>query len=56
MELQKKKSGVYETIKTWSAGKTGTALSVSEKSAINLLSDYRLKTTFTAFSGYIQKA
>ena len=50
MELQKKKSGVYETIKTWSAGKTGTALSVSEKRAINLLSDYRLKTTFTAGS------
>lgn len=50
MELQKKKSGVYGTIKTWSAGKTGTALSVSEKRAINLLSDYRLKTTFTAGS------
>lgn len=48
MELQKKKSGVYETIKTWSLNKTGLSLSMSEKRAINLLSDYRLKTTFTA--------
>ena len=48
MELQKKKSGTYETIKTWSASKTGTYLSVAEKQAINLLADYRLKTTFTA--------
>lgn len=28
MELQKKKSGTFETIKTWSASKTGTYLSV----------------------------
>lgn len=48
MELQKKKSGTYETIKTWSVSKTGTYLSVAEKRTINLLSDYRLKTTFTA--------
>lgn len=48
MELQKKKSGTFETIKTWSASKTGTYLSVAEKRTINLLSDYRLKTTFTA--------
>lgn len=48
MELQKKKSGTYETIKTWSVSKTGTYLSVAEKRAINLLADYRLKTTFTA--------
>lgn len=48
MELQKKKSGTFETIKTWSVSKTGTYLSVAEKRTINLLSDYRLKTTFTA--------
>lgn len=48
MELQKKKSGTYETVKTWSASKTGTIVSIDEKRAINLLSDYRLKTTFTA--------
>lgn len=50
MELQKKKSGTYETIKTWSESKTGTVLNMDEKRAINLLSDYRLKTTFTAGS------
>lgn len=48
VELQKKKSGTFETIKTWSVSKTGTYLSVAEKRTINLLSDYRLKTTFTA--------
>lgn len=48
MELQKKKSGVYETIKTWSASKTGTRLAMSEKRNINILCDYRLKVTFTA--------
>lgn len=48
MELQKKKSGTYETVKTWSASKTGTTVLIDEKRAINLLSDYRLKTTFTA--------
>lgn len=50
MELQKKKSGTYETIKTWSASKTGTTISLDEKRNINLLADYRLKTTFTAGS------
>ena len=48
MELQKKKSGTYETVKTWSASKTVTTVLIDEKRAINLLSDYRLKTTFTA--------
>lgn len=48
MELQKKKSGTYETIKTWSESKTGTSLAMSEKRNINILCDYRLKVTFTA--------
>lgn len=48
MELQKKKSDKYETIKTWSASKTGIQLSMSEKRNINILCDYRLKVTFTA--------
>lgn len=48
MELQKKKSDRYETIKTWSASKTGTRLAMSEKRNINILCDYRLKVTFTA--------
>lgn len=48
MELQKKKSGKFETIKTWSASKTGISLAMSEKRNINILCDYRLKVTFTA--------
>ena len=50
MELQKKKSGSYETIKTWTATKTGTTLVTEQKKTINVLSTYRLKTTFTAGS------
>lgn len=48
MELQKKKSGTYETIKTWTDTDTGHYLAVSHSRAINVLSTYRLKTTFTA--------
>ena len=48
MELQKKKSGTYETIKTWSDSKTGTSISLSKTKTINALSTYRLKTTFKA--------
>lgn len=50
MELQKKKSGVYSTVKTWEHSKTGTTLSASESRNINILYNYRLKTTFTAGS------
>lgn len=50
MELQKEKSGGYETIKTWSGSKTGTLLTMSESRNINILCDYRLKVTFTAGS------
>lgn len=48
MEIQKKKSSGYETVETWTSSKTGVLLSMSESRAINLLSDYRLKVTFTA--------
>lgn len=48
MELQKKKSGVYETIKTWSTSSTGTSLSINKTRAINVLATYRLKVTFKA--------
>lgn len=48
MELQKLKSGTYETIKTWSSSKTGTTLTMSESRNINIFCDYRLKVTFTA--------
>ena len=50
MELQKKKSGVYETIETWSTSRTGMSLGMDEKRNINILCDYRLKATFTAGS------
>lgn len=48
MELQKKKSNGYETIKTWTSSKTGTRLSMSESRNINALCTYRLKVTYTA--------
>lgn len=48
MELQKKKSNGYETIKTWTSSKTGTSLSMSESRNINALCTYRLKVTYTA--------
>ncbi|MDD6620886.1 MAG: hypothetical protein PUE75_07345 [Eubacteriales bacterium] len=50
MELQKKKSGVYETIETWSTSGTGTLLGMDKKRNINILCDYRLKATFKAGS------
>lgn len=48
MELQKKKSDGYETVKTWTSSTTGVSLSVNESRNINVLCDYRLKITFTA--------
>lgn len=50
MELQKKGSSGYSTVKTWSDSRTGTALGVSGSKTINILSTYRLKVTFTAGS------
>lgn len=48
MELQKKKSGSYSTIKTWTDSRTGIVLSAEHKRTINALATYRLKTTFKA--------
>ena len=50
MELQKKKSGVYQTIETWTDSRTGTILTMEKGRLINVLADYRLKVTFTAGS------
>ncbi len=50
MELQKESGGTYSTVKTWTATGTGLTLSSSESRLINVLSTYRLKTTFTAGS------
>lgn len=48
MELQKENSSGYENVKTWTSSTYGRSHSMSESRAINLLSDYRLKVTFTA--------
>ncbi len=48
MELQKLKSGDYQTIETYTKTGNGMSLSIAENRLINLLSDYRLKVTFTA--------
>lgn len=48
MELQKLSSGSYSTIKTWTDSRTGTSLGLEGTRLINVLSTYRLKTTFTA--------
>lgn len=50
MELQKEKSGIYETVKTWTSSKTGVYLQMTESRNINIFCDYRLKVTFTAGS------
>lgn len=50
MELQKKKSGGYETVETWTSSKQGVNIVMSESRNINILYDYRLKATFTAGS------
>lgn len=49
MELQKKNSsGGYDNVQTWTDSTYGVLLTMSESRAINVLSDYRLKVTFTA--------
>lgn len=50
MELQKKKSGEYQTIETWTASRTGVSIADEQSRVINVLSTYRLKVTFTAGS------
>ena len=48
MDLQKKKSGTYSTIKTWTDSRTGISLGAEHSKTINALSTYRLKVTFKA--------
>ena len=48
MELQKKSSGTYSTIKTWTRSTTGTITILEGTKTINPLSTYRLKVTFKA--------
>ncbi len=50
LELQKKSSGTYSTIKTWTTSTTSTSTALEGSKVINPLSTYRLKATFTAGS------
>lgn len=50
IELQKLSSGSYSTVDSWSATRTGTLLALEKSKVINVLSDYRMKVTFTAGS------
>ncbi len=50
IELQKAKSGIYETIETWTKSGTGYYLSLEETRLINIFSDYRIRVTCVAGS------
>ncbi len=50
VELQKLKSGTYETIETWTESGTGIYISLEETRLINIFSDYRIKVTCKAGS------
>ncbi len=50
VNLQKLKSGTYETIETWTESGTGKALELEESRLINVFSDYRIKVTCKAGS------
>lgn len=48
IELQKEKSGVYETIETWTKFGNGTVVSLEETRLINVFANYRIKVTCIA--------
>ncbi len=50
VNLQKLKSGTYQTIETWTETGTGKRLVLEESRLINILSDYRIKVTCKAGS------
>ncbi len=50
MELQKYSSNSYSTVQTWTTSGSGTSIVLDKSKTINILSDYRLKTTFKAGS------
>lgn len=51
MELQKLSSGTYSTVETWEQTFAGSIGSMEESKITNPFSTYRLKATFTAYSG-----
>ncbi len=48
VNLQKVKSGTYQTIETWTKSGTGVSLTLTESRLINVLCDYRIKITCKA--------
>ena len=51
MELQKLSSGTYSTVETWEQTFSGNEGIMEESKVTNPFSTYRLKATFTAYSG-----
>lgn len=51
LELQKLSGGSYSTVETWEQSFSGRSGSMEESKLTNPLSTYRLKATFTAYSG-----
>ncbi len=51
MQLQKENDGVWSTVETWEETFTGTSGAMEESATISPFSNYRLKATFTAYSG-----
>lgn len=51
MELQKLSSGTYSTIQTWEQTFSGREALMEKNKLTSLTNTYRLKTTFTAYSG-----
>lgn len=51
LELQKKVDGLYTTVSQWSDQANGNYLVLSAEDSINPLKTYRVKATFTAYSG-----
>lgn len=51
LNLQKNSDGVYETVETWEKTFNSRTGYITDSKLISPFSDYRLKATFTAYSG-----
>lgn len=50
IELQRKESGVYKTIETWTQAGSGKHIAIEKKKVVNIFYDHRIKVTCTAGS------
>ncbi len=50
MQLQKENDGVWSTVETWEKSANSSVTSLSGSASISPLSNYRLKTTLTAYT------